>query len=70
MPTTLPSPADRGEFRFAAVDAAGREWRWIDDETVWACVGPGIRVERHSRHPALTPRGADPVAETRPRPRA
>lgn len=39
MPTTLPSPVDRGEFRFVAVDAAGRAWRWIDEETVW------VRVE-------------------------
>ena len=38
MPTTLPSPVDRGEFRFVAVDAAGRAWRWIDDEMVWARV--------------------------------
>ena len=35
MPTTLPSPVDRGEFRFVAVDAAGAEWRWNDDEMVW-----------------------------------
>ena len=35
MPTTLPSPVDRGEFRFAAVDATGTEWRWIDEEMVW-----------------------------------
>ncbi len=41
MPTTLPSPADRGEFRFVAVDAAGRAWRWIDEETVWARVEDG-----------------------------
>ena len=38
MPTTLPSPVDRGEFRFVAVDGAGRAWRWIDDEMVWARV--------------------------------
>ena len=35
MPTTLPSPVDRGHFRFVAVDAAGAVWRWIDDEMVW-----------------------------------
>ena len=45
MPTTLPSPVDRGEFRFVAVDAAGRAWRWIDEETVW------VRVEDRT-HPA------------------
>ena len=38
MPTTLPSPVDRGEFRFIAVDAAGAVWRWIDDEMVWVRV--------------------------------
>lgn len=42
MPTTLPSPADRSEFRFVAVDAAGAVWRWSDEELVWvrACDGP------------------------------
>ena len=30
MPTTLPSPVDREEFRFVAVDAAGAVWEWID----------------------------------------
>ena len=34
MPTTLPSPVDRGEFRFVAVDAGGAVWRWIDEEMV------------------------------------
>ena len=48
MPATLPSPADRGEFRFAAVDAAGREWRWIDDEMVWARIGAGTDAESGS----------------------
>jgi len=36
MPTTVPSPVDRGEFRFVAVDAAGATWHWIDEEMVWA----------------------------------
>lgn len=35
MPTTLPSPADRGAFRFVAVDAAGETWRWVDEKLVW-----------------------------------
>ena len=35
MPTTLPSPVNRGEFRFVAVDASGAVWRWIDEEMVW-----------------------------------
>ena len=38
MPTTLPSPVDRGEFGFVAVDAAGRAWRWIDEKLVWVRV--------------------------------
>lgn len=38
MPTTLPSPVDRGQFRFVAFDAAGAEWRWIDDEMIWVRV--------------------------------
>ena len=45
MPTTLPSPLDRTEFRFVAVDAAGREWRWIDDEMVWARSDAGTDAE-------------------------
>lgn len=36
MPTTVPSPADRGEFRFVEVDAAGATWHWIDEEMLWA----------------------------------
>lgn len=35
MPTTLPSPVDRTEFRFLAVDAAGAVWRWVDKDMVW-----------------------------------
>ena len=46
MPTTLPSPADRGEFRFVAVDASGAAWRWIDEELVWVrapeCSASGV----------------------------
>lgn len=38
MPTTLPSPVNRGEFRFVAVDADGALWRWIGDELVWVRV--------------------------------
>ena len=41
MPTTLPSPADRGEFRFVAVDASGAVWRWVDEEMVWVREQPG-----------------------------
>lgn len=45
MPTTLPSPVDRGEYRFVAVDAAGTEWRWLDDELVWVSVEEGTDPE-------------------------
>ena len=48
MPTTLPSPVDRTEFRFVAVDAARRVWRWIDRELVW------VRVDDAG---ALSPKG-------------
>lgn len=41
MPTTLPSPVDRGEFRFVAVDASGAVWRWVDEEMVWVREQPG-----------------------------
>ena len=41
MPTTLPSPVDRGEFRFVASDTEGREWHWVDDEMVWILVAHG-----------------------------
>ena len=41
MPTTLPSPVDRGEFRFVATDTEGRQWRWVDEEMVWVLVGDG-----------------------------
>lgn len=41
MPTTLPSPVDRGEFRFIAIDAVGDEWRWTDEEMVWVRVTDG-----------------------------
>ena len=41
MPTTLPSPVDRGEFRFVAVDTEGTLWRWIDHELVWVRVAGG-----------------------------
>ncbi len=38
MPTTLPSPVDRGELRFVAMDAEGTAWRWNDEEMVWVRV--------------------------------
>ena len=45
MPTTLPSPADRGEFRFVAVDAAGAVWRWVDEEMVWVRLESGAEPD-------------------------
>lgn len=45
MPTTLPSPVDRDEFRFVAVDAAGRTWRWSDEELVWVHDGPVCELD-------------------------
>ena len=38
MPTTLPSPVDRAEFQFVAVDATGAIWEWLDHEMVWVRV--------------------------------
>lgn len=35
MPTTIPSPVDRGEYDFVAKDRDGREWRWDDEQVVW-----------------------------------
>ena len=32
MRTALPSPADRGEFRFAAANELGAVWRWVDED--------------------------------------
>ena len=45
MPTTVPSPVDRGEFRFVAVDASGATWHWIDEEMVWARQPAGSLVD-------------------------
>ena len=55
MPTTLPSPVDRGEFDFVAVDAAGTAWRWVDEEMVWVRVpGDGSSgADRAERPPTL-----------------
>ena len=45
MPTTLPSPVDREEFRFVAVDVSGAAWRWVNEELVWVRV-PGMASGR------------------------
>ena len=38
MPTTLPSPVDRPNFRFLAIDSTGTAWEWVDSEMIWAPV--------------------------------
>lgn len=48
MPTTVPSPVDRGEFRFVAVDADGATWHWIDEEMVWARQRGGTAADGRS----------------------
>ena len=45
MPTTVPSPVDRGDFRFVAVDAAGTTWQWIDERMVWVRVHRGTEPD-------------------------
>ena len=45
VPTTLPSPVDREQFGFVAVDASGAAWRWIDEEMVWVRVGGGTETD-------------------------
>ena len=50
MPTTLPSPVDRREFDFVAVDKDGREWRWDDVEMIW------VADERHEGETRHEPR--------------
>lgn len=50
MPTTLPSPVDRKEFRFVAIDAEGTEWQWVDNEMVWVRLpGEPAAGERYIR---------------------
>ena len=44
MSTTIPSPVDRGEFRFVALDSEGHEWHWADEEMVWMLAGDGTTV--------------------------
>ena len=54
MPTTLPSPADRGAFRFVAMDAAGTVWRWVDEDVVWVREPEGPRSEVEDADPPPT----------------
>ena len=54
MPTTLPSPADREEFRFVAVDAAGAVWEWIDHEMAWVRVAEEVRPNGEARDGCAT----------------
>lgn len=45
MPTTIPRPTDRGEFRFVAADADGHEWEWNDEKMVWVAVSEWANQE-------------------------
>ena len=54
MPTTLPSPVDRGGFRFVAVDASGTVWRWVDEEMVWVREAEGTPPDVDEAGPPLT----------------
>ena len=54
MPTTLPSPADRGAFRFVAMDASGTLWRWVDEDVVWVREREGPRSEADDGDPRPT----------------
>ena len=54
MPTTLPSPLDRAEFRFVAVDASGAVWRWVDEDMVWMREPPGSAPDLDDADRALT----------------
>ena len=54
MPTTLPSPVDRGGFDFVAVDASGAVWRWIDEEMVWVREADGTPPDVDDGGPPLT----------------
>ena len=54
MPTTLPSPVDREEFRFVAVDAAGAVWEWIDHEMAWVPVGEEVGPNGEARDGCAT----------------
>ena len=54
MPTTLPSPVDRTEFRFAAVDAVGTTWEWVDQEMVWVQVAEVADPDGGARDGCLT----------------
>ncbi|MCY3812139.1 MAG: hypothetical protein OXH15_10120 [Gammaproteobacteria bacterium] len=51
MPTTLPSPVDRGAFVFVALDAAGRAWRWVDSELVWTRVEEETQADGAATEP-------------------
>ncbi len=53
MPTTLPSPADRGGFRFVAVDASGTVWRWVDEELVWVRAPAGAPLDGDDAEPTV-----------------
>ena len=45
MPTTLPSPVDRAEYRFIAAEASGTVWWWVDEDMVWVRAPEGALPE-------------------------
>ena len=54
IPTTVPSPVDRDEFRFMAVDAAGAVREWIDHEMVWVRVAEEVGSNGEARDGCAT----------------
>ena len=60
MSTTLPSPVDRGGFRFVALDASGTVWRWVDEDMVWVRERPDRSAAASTRRRSgiCTPRSA------------
>ena len=54
MPATLPSPVDREEFRFVAVDATDAAWEWVDQEMVWVRVAEEVGSNGGARDGCVT----------------
>ena len=51
----LPSPVDRDEFGFVAMDKSGALWHWVDSELVW------IRIAEATDSSPSEPEGAEPL---------
>ena len=54
MPTTLPSPVDRRDFRFVALDVTGAAWECVDREMVWVRVAEEAKLNGGARDRAIT----------------